>query len=123
MNINPFQKYKSATVASSDPIRQLVFVFDEIIKLLYMSQKAIREGDYELKYKCLTRISDVFYLLRSGLKADGDEKENELVRTLDSFYEATIYNVNQLNLKAEAPEDVDKVIKAISIAKEAINVS
>lgn len=118
--IDPLQKYKSATVSGGDPVKQLVFIFDEVLKLLYIAQKAMKEKDYETKFKSLTKISDVFYVLKSGLRPEGEGEGKDLIKMLDSFYDATIYNVHQLNLKSDDYTEVDKVIKAMSTVRDSI---
>ena len=120
MITDPLQKYKSATVSGGDPVKQLVFIFDEVLKLLYIAGKAMKEKDYETKFKSLTKISDVFYVLKSGLKPEGEGEGKELIKMLDSFYDATIYNIHQLNMKADDASEVDKVIKSMSMVRDAL---
>ncbi len=80
----------------------------------------MKEKDYETKFKSLTKISDVFYVLKSGLKPEGEAEGKELIKMLDSFYDATIYNIHQLNLKAEDSSEVDKVIKSMVMVRDAL---
>lgn len=115
--MDPFQKYKSAALSTDDSVKRLLFVFDEIIKLLYLAQKALGEKDYESKYKALTRVTDVFYILKSSVDQEGG---GDAIRMLDNFYTSAIHNLEQANLKAETPEDLDAIISAIIMVRDSI---
>ena len=120
MATTPLQQYKSANISAGDPVKQLVFIFDEVLKLLYVAQKAIKEKQYEAKYKALTKISDVFYLLKSGLNTEAEGEGKELIQKLDSFYDVAIYNIHQINFKSEDPQDVDKVTKSVTLVRDCL---
>lgn len=115
--MNPFEKYKTAVAYTSSPKNQMIFVFDEVLRLLYKAKKAIGEKDYEKKYKTLIAAINVFYLLKDGVnQASSDENH----KAIERFYGATINQLENINLKAQEPEEVDIVINAITEIREAL---
>lgn len=115
--MDPLKKYKTAAVTTTDTARQLLFVFDEIIKLLYVSRKAIENREYEKKFKFLTQATEVFYSLRAGLDI---EKGGELLGLLDKFYISIIDKINHVNMHGDDPVEVDSLIQSISIVRDSI---
>lgn len=115
--MDPYQKYKNTVIATGDSVKQLVFVFDEVIKLLHICRKALGEKDYETKFNTLTKVIDVFYILRTGVDI---EKGGEPVKMLDNFYASLITNLEQANLKADVPEDLDNVVTAVKMVRDSI---
>lgn len=112
-----FEKYKSAAVATSDTSHQLIFIFDELTKLLHTAQKALGESDHEVKFKALARAIEVFYILKSGIDV---ENADESTKTLDTFYGATIAQLENLNMSAEKPEELQGMIDAIVEVRSAL---
>lgn len=105
-------KYQStAGTTTNDPARQLQFIFDEVLKLVYTAQKAVGEHDVELKYKALNRIVNVFDTLK--MQKNNSEHDSN-VEIMNDFYGATISQVNQLNSSANAPEDFDILLKSLT---------
>lgn len=115
--MDPFQKYKTATLSTDDSVKKLLFVFDEVIKLLYSAQKALGEKDYESKHKNLSKAIEVFYILKSGID---DKSEGDALRMMNNFYISAIHNLEQANLNAESAEDLDSVVSAIVIVRDSI---
>lgn len=116
MNANPVEKYKVATVKNSDAINQMLFVFDESIKLLYLAKKAFEEKDHDLKHKLLIKIADTFMVLRSGVNTEA----GEIIVMLDKFYETVINNIYQINIKSSNPDDLNVVIDSIKQVRDSI---
>ena len=112
-----FEKYRSTAVATSDTSHQLIFIFDEIMKLLHSAQKAMGEHDHEAKFKALSRVIEVFYILKSGVDL---EIANESNKALDIFYGATIVNLEQINTTGEEPEELQSMIEAIAEVRSAL---
>lgn len=118
--MNGFEKYRSATVNTADTSQQLIFVFDEIMKLLHTAQKAMEEKDYETKFKSLSRVTEVLYILQSGVDLKSEDSSSKM---LDMFYGATITQLEQINLSGEDPEELQSLIEAIGEVRTAINAS
>jgi flagellin-specific chaperone FliS len=112
-----FEKYRSAAATTSNTSHQLIFIFDEIIKLLHSAQKAMSEGDYEAKFKALSRVIEVFYILKSGVDL---KNSNESNKALDIFYGATIVNLEKINITGENPEELQSMISAIAEVRTAL---
>lgn len=112
-----FEKYRSTAVATSDTSHQLIFIFDEIMKLLHSAQKAMGEQDHEAKFKALSRVIEVFYILKSGIDL---KTANDSTKILDTFYGATIVNLEQINTTGEKPEELKSIIDAISEVRAAL---
>lgn len=113
---NVLDKYKSAAVKTSDNTGQVLFIFDEIIKLLHQARKAVEAEDYELKYKTLNKIVDVFLILRSGL----DTESHTIITLLDRFYKTMINNINNINGGKTSSEDVSILIDSLKTVKTSI---
>ena len=116
MNPSSVEKYKVASVKNSDTINQMLFVFDESIKLLYLAKKALAEKNYESKHNILTKIADTFIVLRSGVNVEA----GEIIVMLDKFYEDVINKIHQINIKSSDPEDMNVIIDSIKQVRDSI---
>ena len=116
MNPSSVEKYKVASVKNSDTINQMLFVFDESIKLLYLAKKALAEKTYESKHNILTKIADTFIILRSGVNLEA----GEIIVMLDNFYEDVINKIHQINIKSSDPEDMNVIIDSIKQVRDSI---
>lgn len=116
--MDPFLKYQTANASTAQPARQLLFVFDELLKLLFLAQKAIGERDYETKFKSLSKVEDVIIMLRSGIDM-GKDQENVL-KSLDAFYESIHLSVSNAQIKAEEPEDLADIIEGMKIVRDSL---
>ena len=112
-----FEKYKTATATTSDSSHQLIFIFDEVIKLLHTAKKAIENGDHEMKFKAISRVVEVFYILKSGVEP---ETQDESTKAIDTFYGATIAQLEQININSENSESINSLIEALSEVRAAI---
>jgi flagellar biosynthetic protein FliS len=112
-----FEKYKTAAATTSDSSHQLIFIFDEVIKLLHTAKKAIENGDHEIKFKAISRIIEVFYILKSGVDP---ETKDESTKAIDTFYGATIVQLEQINTNSAASIEINSLIEALSEVRSAI---
>jgi len=117
--LDPFSKYRTATAMTSNSSNQLLFIFDEVVKLLYQAKRAIGEQDIETKYKALNRATEVFYILKSG--SDAQQGENH--KKIDNFYGSTIYALERANIYATTPEDIDPLINGLKEVRKALKES
>jgi flagellar biosynthetic protein FliS len=117
--LDPFSKYRAATAMTTDSNHQLLFIFDEVIKLLYQAKRAIGEQDIEAKYKILNRATEVFYILKSG--TDAQQGENH--KKIDNFYGSTISALERANISATTPEDLDPLINGLKEVRNALKES
>lgn len=112
-----FEKYKAATATTTDTSHQLIFIFDEVIKLLHTAKKAIENGDHEMKFKAISRIVEVFYILKSGVDP---ETKDENTKAIDKFYGATIVQLEQININTEPSAEINSLIEALNEVRYAI---
>jgi flagellar biosynthetic protein FliS len=116
MNQDSVEKYKLATVKNSDTANQMLFVFDESIKLLHLAKKALAEKNLDSKHNILMKIVDTFIILRSGVNTEA----GEIIVILDQFYENVINKIHQINIKSSNPDDIDVVIDSIKNVRNSI---
>jgi flagellin-specific chaperone FliS len=116
MNQDSIEKYKLATVKNSDTINQMLFIFDESIKLLHLAKKALAEQSFDSKHNILMKIVDTFIILRSGANTEA----GEIIVMLDNFYENVINKIHQINIKSSNPDDIDIVIDSIKNVRDSI---
>lgn len=116
MSINPLDKYKATSLKTTDSIGQMLFTFDELIKMLYTAQKAMVEKNYELKHNTIVKITDIITILRSGVNVEAAE----LLSMLDNFYQSVIYKIQKINLQSDSAEDFDVVIKSMKQVRDSI---
>jgi len=116
MNQDSIEKYKLATVKNSDTINQMLFIFDESIKLLHLAKKALSEQSFDSKHNILMKIVDTFTILRSGANTEA----SEIIVMLDKFYENVINKIHQINIKISNPDDIDVVIDSIKNVRNSI---
>jgi flagellar biosynthetic protein FliS len=105
-----FDKYKEVAAKTSGSLQQLIFIFDEVVKLLHLTKKAIQEDNRELKFKTISRIVEVFYILKSGINPDLADKST---KSIDMFYGATIAYLEDANIKDVTPEQIQILIDAM----------
>ncbi len=119
MNLDSLEKYKMTAVKTSDVANQMLFVFDESIKLLHLAKKALDEKNYGLKHQLLIKIVDVFMMLRSGSNTETEET----VILLDKFYETAITKLHQININSVDSGDINVVIDSIKQVRDSIQES
>lgn len=115
--MNPLEKYKSATASTASTQNQLIFIFDEILKLLLSAQKAMGEGNHETKFKALSRIVEVLYILKIGINPEAMDENN---KAIDAFYGATISQLENINISGKEPEELQPIIDAITEIRAAL---
>jgi len=102
---------------------QMIFIFDEIMKLVYQAKKCFEAEDHEGKYKNLTKVTDVLYEMRSSLNVEELPKETLF---FIQFLVEMIKKTHNLHLSSASSEDYVGLLDAIrqmrdfisSIAKE-----
>jgi len=115
--MSPLEKYKATAAVTSSSNNQLIFIFDEVLKLLLSAKKALGEKNHEVKFKALTRVIEVFYILKTGINPESMDESN---KAIDAFYGATILQLENINMKGEDPEEFQSTIDAISEIRAAL---
>ena len=100
---------------SMQKTRQIVLLYEGIIRFLEQAKKAMEDKDYEERFNLLQKASNVIVGLHSALDFD---KGGEISGTLSNFYsnlDLRIINLNRTNDVAEC----DEIIKEIKLMHEA----
>ena len=105
------EKYKTTTATTGDTPNQLIFIFDEITKLLHVAQKALKNEEHEIKFKSLSKVVEVLNALKSTIDI---ENADENTKALDGFYSSTISQLDEVNLVGTKSEELQNVINAIT---------
>jgi len=114
-----YEKYKSASATTSSTFGQLIFIFEEMLKLLHISQKAVGESNHTIKYQSLNKVIEVLYMLKSGIDI---ETADENTKNLDVFYGATIVKLENINSHTtQESSELDEVINAINEVRIALD--
>jgi flagellar protein FliS len=118
-NMNLHKKYKTASVTTGNKTQQMVFVFDEVIKILYQVKKNMEANEIEERHKNLSKAIDVFYAMRTGIDI---ENGGEPAKHLDNFYILTIKAMEDLNIHNKSNiEEVDRLSKSIREVRDSIS--
>ena len=115
--MSPLEKYKATAAVTSSSNNQLIFIFDEILKLLLSAKKALGEKKHEVKFKALSRVIEVFYILKTGIDPETMDERNKVI---DAFYGSTIHQLENINMKGEEPEELQAIIEAVSEIRAAL---
>jgi flagellar protein FliS len=111
---NTLYKTANETVQKT---RQVVLLYDAIIRFLQQSKLAIEEGRFEDRLNLLQKASNIIMGLHSALDFDNG---GEVSQTLSNFYNAMdlrILNINRTN----SVEDLEKIIKEVKIMRDGWN--
>jgi len=109
--------YQLANANALHKTRQLVMLYDGIIKFLGQAKDAMREKRFEDRYKILQKASNIIIGLHGALDM---EKGGEIAQMLNSFYAAMDLRIINLN-RSNSPEECDKVISEINMMRSAWN--
>jgi flagellar protein FliS len=100
--------YTKIANVETDPIRQIVMLYDGAMKFLNRTADDIEAGDFVAKGEHSTRALDILNYLQSILDF---EKGGSVAESLDNFYRS----VNTMVLRASAHLDAASMRKAASI--------
>ncbi len=120
MNPQALEKYKNVQFSTPHLTGKMLFVIDEVLKMLYVAQKAVSQKDYELKYNTILKIVDVIVTLRSGINASSASQE---LLILDNLYVSAIDELNEINVNSTDPKDFDTIIGAFKQIRDSIEAS
>lgn len=95
--------------------RQVVLLYDAVIRFLQQAKTAIEEGQFEERLNLLQKSSNIIMGLHSALDFDNG---GEISQTLSNFYNAMdlrMLNINRTN----SIEDLEQIIREIKTMREA----
>jgi flagellar protein FliS len=116
MEKHKYQAYAAATQTTA-PVRQIVLLYDGVIRLVQQAKEAITEKRIEDRYKLLIKASELVGGLQSCLDFDNG---GEIARILYSYYssiDARIFTIHRSN----STEDCDNVIADLKQMRDAWN--
>ncbi len=103
--INPLAAYGKVANAETDPLQQIIMLYDGAIKFLRLAATDIEAGDISAKAEHTNRVLDILSYLQSILDF---EKGGEVAPALDALYASMMRQV----LSASATLDGDKMKQA-----------
>jgi flagellin-specific chaperone FliS len=113
--MNNLEKYRNTILSTASSENQIIFVFNEMIKLLYLAKKAMSEEKTGLKFESISSIIDALNILKSSAV-----NQTNIV----NFYNSTISQLQIFNLKSTNPEDLEPIAESLKkFRKELIKVS
>jgi flagellar biosynthetic protein FliS len=118
--MNSYIKYQVASATTYNKTQQLVFVFDEVIKALYQTQKSINGNDIEGKHRYLNKAVDAFYVLQRSLNA---RSRDGIVSCFSKFNILSIRKLQSIGISDSGKQELDKVIKAVRSIRNALEES
>jgi flagellar protein FliS len=96
---NSLASYKRVAHSESDPLQQVVMLYDGAIKFLKLAATDIESGDIAQKATHVNRALDILNYLQSILDF---EKGGEVATTLDRLYSLVSLQVIQASAKLDA---------------------
>ena len=95
--------------------RQLVLLYDAVIRFVKQARLAIEEGRFEDRLNLLQKASNIIVGLHGSLDFD---KGGEISQILSSFYSAMDIRILAIN-RTNSLEDCDRIVNEIKMMREA----
>ena len=95
--------------------RQVVLLYDAVIRFLQQSKQAIEAQEYEKRLNLLQKASNILMGLNSALDF---ENGGEISEMLSNFYNAMDLRILTLN-RTNSLEDLEKIIREIKTMRDA----
>lgn len=105
---NPLAAYGTVANAETDPMQQIVMLYDGAIKFLRLAATDIENGDLAAKAEHSDRALDIISYLQSILDF---EKGGEVAPSLDLFYTTLMMQI----LSASAALDAKRMLRAVEL--------
>ena len=96
MKTSQYQAYAAATMTVGKT-RQVVMLYDGIIRMVSQSIEAIKKGDFETRYNLLVRASEVVAGLQNSLDFENGGEISGLLFDYYSGIDARIFSVHRSN--------------------------
>lgn len=121
-NYDATQKYKITTeITSTRKTKQVVMLYDGVIKFLSETLNAIKENNCELRFNSTEKASKIIDGLNSCLDPD---KGQEITVILDRFYSAIFMRIMDINFEKDKEvnlKNCTQLISEIKIMRDAWN--
>ena len=111
------QQFASYTAASEtvQKTRQLVMLYDAVIRFLQQAKTAMAAKKYEERMRLIQKASNIILALHKHLD---HEKGGEISKTLDAFYAAIDLRLLKLH-RSNSQSDCDAIIAEIKLMRDA----
>jgi len=106
MRQNPYSKYKTMEVTTTDPLKLVVLLYDGAISALKRAKEHIGRKDYMSKYKELMKAHDIVFELMACLDK---EKGGDVAENLNSLYAYMLSRIMEANNSLDF-EILDEII-------------
>lgn len=104
------RQYRTAQVATADPARLVLMMFDGAIRFASQGREAIEEGDLEAANTYLGRTQDIVAELMASLDYDA----GEIAGNLGQLYEF----INHRLIEANVKKDTEPLGDAVTMLQE-----
>lgn len=102
----------------TDKNKLVMFLFEEVLKSLFIIKKAIEEKNIELKVNKVNHCIDIFDELKNSITViEGNKESAEM-----GFYLTGLYNQQILNLYEISKNSEEKLQEIINVTKGLIDV-
>ncbi|MDF2965167.1 MAG: fliS [Rickettsiaceae bacterium] len=109
-------KYQTAIEHNSSKTKQVVMLYEGIIKFLNNAKIAIKNNSIEERFNNIEKAIEII----NGLQLCLDlENGGEVATELNKFYNTMITRLNFVNIRHESEESVEKIIQQFRPLKEA----
>lgn len=95
--------------------RQVVLLYDAVIRFLQQSKTAIENKQYEERFNLLQKSSNILMGLNSALDF---EQGGEISQMLSNFYSAMDLRIMTLN-RSNSVEDLERIIREVKTMRDA----
>ncbi len=112
--------YLENMVLTSNPVRQVIFLYEKAIACLEEAGEIMEKGlqDHEsvkIKYENLGRATEILTLLKAMLNM---EEGGDIAKNLSEIYQALLNDLVRITAKGDEPETIKKMVKVLKDLKE-----
>lgn len=115
MASNPYSQYKQMQVATTDPVRLIVMLYDGAIRSLKSGIEKTEQKDFEGKGRDLMRAYDIVFELLTVLDY---EKGGEIAANLAALYNYILKRILEANAKMDT-EIMQEAIRHLETLNDA----
>ncbi len=112
--------YLENMVLTSNPIRQVILLYDKAISCLEEAVEIMEKGseeteDLKRKYEAMGRAAEIFTVLDATLNI---EQGGEIAIGLREIYQALLSDMLRITVEGDEPQTLKKMVKILSDLRE-----
>jgi flagellar protein FliS len=111
---NPYQKYKSTQIETSNQEKLLLMLYDGAINFIKQAKDGLEEEDYETANNFLVKTQDIINELMATLDL---ERGGEIARNLEALYDYMNRRLMEANINKEV-EPIEEVAGMLEELRE-----